>query len=140
MGEDAKPYFTTNGLRNLANPNSNWQSPYGPDPCHLWQEIFVPFYIDNGGVHLNMTIYSHAYYLLAHGGTNNISNIKVNGVGIDTATKIFYRAWVYYMVPTSEFLYAANALLQSAYDLYKSNSNEMAQTIKAMEAIGWIVN
>ena len=138
MGEDAKPYFTTNGLRNLANPNSNWQSPYGPDPCHLWQEILVPFYIDNGGVHLNMTIYSHAYYLLAHGGTNNVSNIKVNGVGIDKATKIFYRAWVYYMVPTSDFLYAANALGKSAYDLYGSNSNEFAQTIRAMEAIGWI--
>ena len=137
MGEDAKPYFATNGLRNLANPSSNWQSPYGPDPCHLWQEILVPFYIDNGGVHLNMTIYSHAYYLLAHGGTNNVSNIKVNGVGIDKATKIFYRAWVYYMVPSSDFYYAACALGQSAYDLYGSNSNEFAQTIRAMEAIGW---
>jgi len=137
IGEDAYPSFST-GLRNLEDPNSNWQSLYGPDPCHLSQQIFVPIDEDGGGVHWNSTIYSHSYYLLAHGGTNSVSGITVNGIGIDKATNIFYRAWTYYMTSTSDFLDAANALTYSAYDLYGSSSNEYAQTVRSMEAIGWI--
>lgn len=138
INEDANPSFSTTGCRDLADPNSNWQSPLGPDPCHLWQQHFVPFDVDNGGVHLNSTIYAHAYYLLAQGGTNSVSGLTVSGIGLDKATKIFYRAWTYYMIPISDFLYAANALTQSADDLYGSSSNELAQTIRSMEAIGWI--
>jgi len=138
IGEDANPSFSIIGSRNLEDPNSNWQSPLGPDPCHLSQQHFVPFDVDNGGVHLNATIYSHAYYLLAHGGTNSVSGITVSGIGIDKATKIFYRAWTYYMIPISEFVDAASALPQSADDLYGSSSNELAQTLRSMEAIGWI--
>jgi thermolysin len=151
MGEDEKPYFSTIECRNFADPNSNSQmknagyppSLWYPDPCHLTQEMPIIFYygslVDNGGVHINSTIYSHAYYLLANGGTNKVSKIAVTGIGIEKATKIFYRAWTYWMTSTSSFWNAANYLLWSAYDLYGSSSNEYAQTIKAMEAIGWIV-
>jgi thermolysin len=140
-GEDARTYFSGSGLRNLADPNSNSQlgDPDYPDPCHLSQAYDWPWYIDNGGVHINSTLYSHAYYLLANGGTNRVSGKSVTAIGMDKATKIFYRAWTYYMVPSSDFLYAANALLQSAYDLYGSSSSEYAESIRAMEAIGWIV-
>jgi Zn-dependent metalloprotease len=138
-GEDAYAAYG-NFMRNLSNPNSKVDL-RGPDPCHLSQFYSLPNteYGDWGGVHKNSTIYSHAFYLLANGGTNNVSGKSVSGIGIEKAIKIFYRAWTYYMVPSSNFLYAANALLQSAYDLYGSGSNEYAQTIKAMEAIGWIV-
>ncbi len=135
-GEDAFPSFGT-VVRNLEDPNSIL-TPYGPSPCHLTQKIFVPFDVDDGGVHYNSTIYSHAYYLLAHGGTNLVSGITVSGIGIDKATNIFYRAWTYYMIPISEFVDAASALPQSADDLYGSSSNELAQTLRSMEAIGWI--
>jgi thermolysin len=95
---------------------------------------------DWGGVHFNSTLYSHAYYLLSAGGTNKVSGLSVSGIGIEKATKIFYRAWTYYMTSTADYLFAANCLLQSAGDLYGANSNEYAQTIKAMEAIGWTIN
>jgi len=137
IGEDAKPNFNVQGCRNLENPNSNWQSPFGPDPCHLAQQLFVPLSVDFGGVHLNMTIFSHAYYLLAEGGTNKVSGKSVAGIGIEKATQIFYRAWVYYLTKTSNFLVAANALLYSAEYLYGKNSEEWLQTIKALEAIGY---
>ncbi len=137
IGEDAKPNFNPQGCRNLENPNSNWQSPFGPDPCHISQQLFVPFSLDNGGVHLNMTIFSHAYYLLAEGGTNAVSGKSVNGIGIEKATQIFFRAWVYYLTKTSNFLVAANALLYSAEYLYGKTSTEWLQTIKALEAIGY---
>jgi bacillolysin len=138
IGEDTTPFFST-GIRNLANPNLNSDS-YGSYPCHLLQKINLPDTEDWdwGGVHHNSTIYSHAYYLLAHGGTNPLSGITVNGIGIDKATSIFYRTWAYYLWPTSEFIDAATYLPYSAYEFYGLNSNEYAQTIRAMEAIGWI--
>ena len=141
IGEDASPYYSTSGARNLADPNSNSQvgSSLYPDPCHLLQQYYIPYDIDNGGVHLNSTIYSHAFYLLAHGGTNRVSGIYVEGIGIEKAANIFYSAWVYYLTKTSQFIDAANALLQAAYSLYGSSSQEYAQTVQAMEAIGWIV-
>lgn len=141
IGEDASPFYKTSGCRNLADPNSNSQlgDLSYPDPCHLSQEYYVPFEVDNGGVHLNMTIYSHAFYLLSHGGVNKISGVYVDGIGIDKAAKIFYSAWVYYLTKTSQFIDAANALLQASYSLYGSGSNEYSQAIRAMEAIGWIV-
>jgi len=143
VGEDMYPnYSSYNYMRSLSNPNSKNCVFGGAYPCHLSQEYYLPCteWGDWGGVHVNMTIYSHAYYLLAHGGTNKVSKKKVSGIGIDKATQIFYRAWVYYLTQTSTFWHAASALGQSAWDLYGGSSNEYAQTIKAMKAIGWIYN
>jgi len=141
IGEDARPYYNTSGCRNLANPNANSQlgDPNYPDPCHLSQKHVVPGNLDNGGVHLNSTIYAHAFYLLANGGRNSVSHILVNGIGIDKAAQIFYTAFVYYLTKNSDFMDAANALLEVAYSLYGTGSQEYQQTVKAMEAIGWIV-
>jgi len=136
MGEDVYQVYG-DYLRSLSDPNSKQQSPYGPDPCHLSQRISVPESDDNGGVHYNCTIYSHAYYLLAAGGTNKVSEISVEGIGIEKATKIFYRAWVYYLTSTSVFLDAKDAIVNSAGDLYGQTSTECAQTLNAMYAIGW---
>jgi len=142
LGEDSTPHYRISGCRNLADPNTNSQlgDPRYPDPCHLSQKYDVPYELDSGGVHLNMTIYAHAFYLLAHGGINRVSNVYVNGIGIDKAATIFYRAWVYYMTKTSQFIDAASALLDAAYSIYGGNSNEYMQTVRSMEAIGWIVN
>ncbi len=146
IGEDAFPYYdfgiTRGYVRSLEDPNRFSQTGWylGPDPCHLSQYYNVPFNLDRGGVHINCTIYPHAFYLLAAGGTNRVSRISVSGIGLEKATKIFYRAWVYYLTKTSIFIDAANAILQSAYDLYGGSSNEFAQAKQAMRAIGWIVN
>lgn len=145
-GEDAFPsynYGISRGyVRSAADPNlysqTDWY--FGPDPCHLSQYYNLPFNIDRGGVHLNCTIYPHAFYLLAAGGTNRVSGISVSGIGLENATKIYYRAWVHYLTKRSQFIGAANAVLQSAYDLYGGSSSEYLQAIRSMEAIGWIVD
>ena len=135
MGEDI---FTNYGyaLRNLVNPN------LAGDPCHLTQKKILPNTEagDWGGVHTNCTIYGHAYYLLASGGTNPISHVAVTGIGVDKATKIYYLAFTSYLTPGSRFIDAANAILKAATNLYGSTSNEMQQTIKSMQAIGWTIN
>jgi bacillolysin len=137
IGEDIYPtYSSTNYLRNLANPNAG-QTGYGPYPCHLSQYINLPGNIDNGGVHLNSTIFAHAFYLLANGGTNPISHLAVTAIGIDKAARIYYRAFALYLTQSSGFLNAANALLQSAKDLFGTSSAEYGQVLQSMLAIGF---
>ncbi|MCU0237065.1 MAG: M4 family metallopeptidase [Acidobacteria bacterium] len=135
MGEDI---FSNYGyaLRNLVNPN------LGGDPCHLTQKKNLPNTEagDWGGVHINCTIYGHAYYLLANGGTNPLSGMAVTGIGVDKATKIYYLAFTGYLTPGARFIDAANAILKAATNLFGSSSNEMQQAVKSMQAIGWTVN
>jgi len=150
-GEDGNRTFSYSRCRCQSNPNVNSQLKNAgfpqrwwlPDPCHIKQKI-LPFthngyLVDNGGVHLNCTIFPHAFYLLAHGGTNKISGIRVEGIGLSKALSIFYDAWVHHMVSTTNFLGAANALLKSAFEIYGGSSAEYAQTVNAVRAIGYTV-
>jgi thermolysin len=151
-GEDAGPTFTYDKCRRQDNPNLNSQlkdagysSAYWyPDPAHIAQKVPTLYSgstaIDNGGVHLNMTIFPHAFYLLAHGGVNPYSGLTVSAIGLAAAERIFYDAWINRMTSSTTFLQAAQALLNSAYYLYGSSSNEYAQTIAAIRAIGYTVS
>lgn len=129
--------FAAGIVRAQDDPNRFSQSNgyLGPDPCHLSQYIRTT--LDNGGVHLNCTIFPHAFYLLSNGGTNKVSGLSVSGIGIDKAFRIYYRAWMNYLTPTSKFLDAANGLLHAASDLYGAQSNEYNQVLQSMLAIGF---
>ncbi len=150
LGEDIDPpyvgslYYGAPGyMRDLSDPNSTFMEYQGvanPYPCHLSQcRVFENPASDWGGVHFNSTLYSHAFYLLAAGGTNRVSGLGVTAIGLDAASKVFYRAWTHYLTPRADYLDAANALLLSASDLYGPASVERAQTSRAMEAIGWVL-
>ncbi len=150
-GEDANFPFSYHQCRSQSNPNSNSQlrnagfpaAFWYPDPCNIRQKVPTLIsggkVVDNDNVHINSTIYPHAFYLLASGGTNKVSGITVTGIGVEKATKIFYNAWVNHMTKTTNFLGAANALLKSADELYGS-STEYDQTVQTVRAIGYIVN
>lgn len=120
-------------LRSLNNPNAI------RDPDHYSLRRFIGTDIDEGGVHFNMTIATHAYYLAVTGGRNRLSGITVGGVGfnnIERMERIFYRAFVFLMGPNSQFTNARAATLQAASDLYGSGSNERAQVQEAWTAVG----
>lgn len=110
------------------------RSPYreGDDPDHY--SIKYTGSEDYGGVHINSTIVSHAFYLLANGGTNRVSKIKVEGIGLEKALKIFYRGFVYYLIPSSDFKDARRATVQAAKDLY--GAREVNLVKKAWDAVG----
>lgn len=105
-------------------------------PDHYSKRYILPLNMDNGGVHINMTIASHWYYLLANGGTNKTSGLSVSGIGISKAEKIAYRAWVYYLHPSSNFASARSATYQAAVDLYGSGSTEATRVAQAWNAVG----
>jgi bacillolysin len=94
---------------------------------------------DNGGVHINSTIASHAFYLAVQGGTNRTSGRSVQGVGFDNREqieKVFYRAFVSMMPPNATFAVARQATLQAANDLYGGSSPAFRAVSQAWDAVG----
>jgi thermolysin len=151
-GEDAGPTFTYDKCRRQDNPNLNSQmknagapsSYWYPDPCHISQKVPTLYsgneVLDYDNVHINCTIFPHLFYLLAHGGTNPVSGVGVTGIGLEKAQKIIWQAFVKHMTAGTNFLGAANAILQSAIELHGASSTEVAQTKNAIRAIGYTVN
>jgi thermolysin len=108
-------------------------------PDHYSLRRFIGSSTDDGGVHFNLTIATHAFYLAVAGGRNSVSTITVPGVGlasIERMERIFYRAFTLLMGPGSRFSDARRATLQAATDLYGSGSNERAQVELAWTAVG----
>lgn len=145
--EDAGPTFTYADCRRQDDPNLNSQlkSAKYPDPCHISQKVPTLYYadgtvFDNDNVHVNCTIFPHLFYLLAHGGTNRVSQLSVTGIGLEKAEKIMWQAFTKHMTSSTNFLGAANAILTSAIELHGSSSTEVAQTKNAIRAIGYTVN
>jgi Zn-dependent metalloprotease len=94
---------------------------------------------DNGGVHINSLIASHAFYLAVQGGTNRTSGRAVQGVGFESREqieKVFYRAFVSLMPSNATFAVARQATLQSATDLYGGGSPAFRAVSQAWDAVG----
>jgi bacillolysin len=120
-------------IRSLNNPNAVG------DPDHYSLRRFIGTDTDDGGVHFNMTIATHAFYLAVSGGRNRVSGITVTGIGlsnIERMEKIFYRGWVFLLTSNARFTDARAATLQAATDLFGSGSNERAQVLAAWNAVG----
>ena len=120
-------------LRSLNNPVA------GGEPDHYSLRQFIGTTTDEGGVHYNPTIATHAFYLAVAGGRNRVSNITVPGVGmanIERMERVFYRAFTMLMAPNSRFSDARRATVQAAADLFGAGSPERAQLELAWTAVG----
>jgi bacillolysin len=128
MGEDV---VRPGGIRSLENPAVNG------DPDHYSKRYTGPE--DNGGVHTNSTIASHAFYLAIEGGTNRTSGLSVQGVGggnREQIEKVFYRAFTQLMPADSTFAVARATTIQAARDLYGTNSAAERAVTEAWTAVG----
>jgi bacillolysin len=128
MGEDV---VTPGGLRSLENPGT-----FG-DPDHFTKRYLGPQ--DNGGVHTNATIVTHAFYLAIEGGANRTSHLSVAGVGAANRQQIenlFYRAFTQLMPSGANFSVARAATIQSARDLYGAGSAAERAVTEAWTAVG----
>ena len=112
------------------------------DPDHYDVRCVPPICsedFDNGGVHINSSIPSHAFYLMVEGGTNRVSGIRVGGVGrdqMDRIESIFYRAFTAYLVPSSNFSDAREATLRAARELFSAGSVEEQTVRQGWDAVG----
>jgi thermolysin len=123
-------------IRSYENPKA------AGDPDHYSIRCLPPVCTedyDNGGVHINSGIANHAFYLMVQGGTNRTSGIAVRGVGtaqMDRIEKIFYRAFAFYLVPSSSFQDAREATLRAAKELYGQGSVEENTVRQGWDAVG----
>jgi len=128
MGEDV---IRPGGTRSAENPGVNG------DPDHYSKRFLGS--ADNGGVHINSTIASHAFYLAIEGGTNRTSGLSVQGVGganREQVEKVFYRGFTQLMPANSTFSVARAATIQAARDLYGNNSAAERAVSQAWTAVG----
>src|SRR6185295_18645423 len=108
-------------------------------PDHYDLRRFIGTGVDDGGVHFNLTIATHAFYLAVAGGRNRVSGINVPGVGMgnmERIERVFYRAFTMLMAPNSRFSDARRATIQEASDLFGAGSNERTQVELAWTAVG----
>ncbi|WP_404452272.1 M4 family metallopeptidase [Virgibacillus necropolis] len=131
MGDEAVASGRTS-LRSLDTPSKYlvsedfWEygDGSGTYPSHMDQYYDLPLSLDNGGVHINSSIFNHAAYLI---GTQ---------IGKDKLGHIYYRALVHYLTPNSDFKDARDAVVQSAVDLYGDGSEEAQASANGFDEVG----
>jgi Zn-dependent metalloprotease len=132
-GEDAwRPRVAgaLSGLRSFIDPAA-----YG-DPDHYSKRYIGTD--DNGGVHTNSAIVSHAFYLATEGGTNRTSGQTVTGVGSanrDKVERVFFRAFTT-LTSNATFSLARAKTIQEARTLYGTGSAVETAVTQAWNAVG----
>lgn len=82
---------------------------------------------DNGGVHVNCTIVTHAYYMLSAG--------LADPLHVTNSARVFYRALTTHLVAQSQFLDCRLACIRSAREIFGENSKEAQRTAEAFDAV-----
>lgn len=121
-GEGTFPPF-----RSLKNPTSDGY----PDKFH--SSNYYCGGTDYGGVHNNSSVLSHAAYIMAEGKSFN--GCQISGIGKDAEEKILYRALSYYLIPSSNFSGAYNAINSACGDLYGATSTTCREAKKALQSV-----
>ena len=122
-------------IRSLIDPLSAGD----PDHYSIRCDAECPEDVDNGGIHINASIVTHAFYLMVAGGTNRTSGITVAGLGmdqIDRIESIFYRGFMFYLVPSSDFSDAREATIRAAREIYGAGSPEERTVRDGWNAVG----
>lgn len=125
IGEDiTNTIFSPSGtMRDMASPHNQ-----GTSSDNYWQPNHTSeMYTgegDNGGVHINSGIGNHAFYLFA------------TATSKEKAEQVFYGALSNYLTTKSQFIDLRIAAVQSAKDLYGSNSQEVVVLVNAFEQVG----
>ena len=120
-------------IRSMSNPISLGH------PDHYSLVRFLGSSFDNGGIHINCGVPNHAFYLAVAGGTNRVSGLRVQGVGLanrERMERIFYRAFVYFLGSSSSFHDARAATIHAAVELYGGASAETTAVTEAWTAVG----
>ncbi len=127
LGEDSS--VTATPLRYMDDPTEDGNS------YDYYPERYLGFQ-DNGGVHWNSGIANLAFSLLVDGGSHprDKTDVVVDGIGMEKAEQIFYRALTTYFSENTNFSGARTGTIQAAEDLY--GDTEVAALEDAWCAVG----
>ncbi len=104
---------TAKALRYMSQPSKDGSSP------NCWSST-----LGNLDVHYSSGPANHMFYLLANGGSSACNGNAVAGIGIDAASKIWYRALTVYMTAGTNYAAARAAAINAAGDLYGAASTQ----------------
>jgi len=132
-------------LRNLADPTNGGQ--YNPaDPvnsclagnCPDHYDDLYTGTLDNGGVHINCTIVSHAIYLMVNGGTHRKSGVTVTKIGQTPVETMLYHVQTTQLLGNNNptFLDFREGFLNACLDLYPDDLQALATVKAAFKAVG----
>lgn len=117
-------YVQARALRYMDDPAKDGRSP----AC--WSST-----LGSLDVHYSSGPANHMFYLLANGGTSKCNGQNVNGLDIDTAARIWYRALTVYMTSSTNYPQARTAALNAASDIFGASSAERAAVAAAFSGI-----
>lgn len=140
-------------IRNMKNPEAFRTHLGRPYPNHM--EDFFRIRENNGGIHINNTIITHAFYQLVKGivdsrdlrrdlwrdprctprAPTRLSTTRRAWLDAMCAAEgIFYRALTFYLVQNSQFIDARLACIEAAKDLY--GPDVARKVAEAFDAVG----
>jgi Zn-dependent metalloprotease len=126
IGEDVVliSKYPSGAMRSLSDPHNGGTSLSTPgyQPKHVNEQYRGTS--DNGGVHINSGIPSHAFYKYATALTR------------EKAAAVFYKALADYLTKSSQFVDLRLAVIQAATDLYGAGSTEVTQAGIAFDQVG----
>ena len=134
MGENGT--ISGGGFRDMENPHNKSDPDYYGTSDPYWYDVVgcTPSYFNDWcGVHTNSGVGNKWFSLLSDGGTHH--GITVNGLGVDTAMMIAFRANAIYWTSSIDYHDAAIGTISAAHDLDPSGAWEW-QVAQAWNAVG----
>lgn len=128
-------------VRNLASPNTGFDPFYSPNGYpDTYQGARYDTRDSGFDPHINSTIISHCFFLIAVGAnaTNSAgTSYNVTGIGIASAARILFRAESgRYFTSRSGFTEVRSAMIRSSTELFGSCSVETSAVTNAWYAVG----
>jgi Zn-dependent metalloprotease len=138
IGESAfTPSITGDALRYMDVPSRDRRNPTSEMYSRDHVSNMYRGEQDRGGVHINSGVPNNVFYLLANGGANPTSGQRVaQGIGMEKALRIYYRANTVYFTPNTTFAQARAGWERAAGDLYGRDSAELRTVRAAASAVG----
>ncbi len=122
------PNINGDAIRNIKAPGTAYDDPLlGTDPCPSSMANYLNTSSDNGGIHINCTIPSHAFY---------ISAMEMGGNAWEHMGYVWYNTVTKKLKANTDFHQFANMTLVSSAKLYGNNSLEMKAVRKGWKEVG----
>lgn len=126
--------FTSNvngvAIRSMREPGTAYDDPVlgkDPQPGHMRDYQNLPFWADNGGVHINSGIPNHAFYFVA---------TEIGGNAWEKAGRIWYVTLRDRLRRNADFQDAANLTFRVAAELYGAGSPEQDAVRNGWSKVG----
>jgi len=118
------------GVRDIKNPGEAYDDKVlGKDPCPSNMGNYVHTTQDNGGIHINCTIPSHAFYLSA---------VEVGGFAWQKVGRVWYNTVTKRLKKKTNFVQFADMTLKAAMTLFGRGSQELKAVKKGWKSVGVI--